>query len=31
VTDWARWLPVLTGAALWPVLTGFLGRFLTRA
>jgi rod shape-determining protein MreD len=30
VTDWARWLPVLTGTLLWPVLTGFLGRFLTR-
>jgi rod shape-determining protein MreD len=30
VTDWARWLPVVTGAVLWPVLTGFLGRFLTR-
>ncbi|HUO80167.1 MAG TPA: rod shape-determining protein MreD [Steroidobacteraceae bacterium] len=25
-----RWLPVLTGALLWPVLTGFLGRLLTR-
>ncbi len=31
VTDWARWLPVLTGALLWPVLAGVLGRFLTRA
>jgi rod shape-determining protein MreD len=30
VTDWARWLPVLTGTLLWPVLTGFLGRFMTR-
>jgi rod shape-determining protein MreD len=30
VTDWARWLPVVTGTLLWPVLTGFLGRFLTR-
>jgi rod shape-determining protein MreD len=30
VTDWARWLPVVTGALLWPVLTGFLGRFMTR-
>jgi rod shape-determining protein MreD len=30
VTDWARWLPVLTGGLLWPVLTGILGRFLTR-
>jgi len=31
VTDWARWLPVLTGAALWPVLAGFMGRFTARA
>lgn len=30
VTDWARWLPVLTGTLAWPVLTGFLGRFLMR-
>jgi rod shape-determining protein MreD len=30
VNDWARWLPVFTGTLLWPVLTGFLGRFLTR-
>jgi rod shape-determining protein MreD len=30
VTDWARWLPVVTGTLLWPVLTGFLGRVLTR-
>ena len=27
---WVRWLPVLTGALLWPVLSGFLGRLLTR-
>ncbi|MCZ8131872.1 MAG: rod shape-determining protein MreD [Steroidobacteraceae bacterium] len=31
VTDWMRWLPVLTGAMLWPVLAGFMGRFLSRA
>jgi len=28
---WFRWLPVLTGALLWPVLTGFLGRIMTRS
>ncbi len=27
---WVRWLPVLTGTVLWPVLSGFLGRLLTR-
>jgi len=27
LTDWARWLPVLTGALIWPVLDGVLGRF----
>jgi rod shape-determining protein MreD len=26
VTDWARWLPVVTGTLLWPLLTGLLGR-----
>lgn len=30
VADWTRWLPVFTGALLWPVLMGFMGRFLTR-
>ena len=30
LNTWVRWLPVLTGALLWPVLTGFLGRLLTR-
>lgn len=30
VTDWTRWLPVITGTLLWPVLMGFMGRFLTR-
>jgi rod shape-determining protein MreD len=27
---WVRWLPVLTGTLLWPVLTVFLGHLLTR-
>jgi rod shape-determining protein MreD len=31
VNAWFRWLPVLTGALLWPVLTGFLGRIMTRS
>jgi len=31
VGSWARWLPVLTGALLWPVLTGLLDRHLVRA
>ncbi len=30
VTDWVRWLPVVSGALLWPVVTGFLGRLMTR-
>jgi rod shape-determining protein MreD len=30
VTDWVRWLPVLTGAACWPVLAGLLGRVAAR-
>jgi rod shape-determining protein MreD len=30
VNSWVRWLPVLTGALLWPVLTGFMGRIMTR-
>ena len=30
VNAWVRWLPVATGALLWPVLTGFLGRLMTR-
>ncbi|HXQ63478.1 MAG TPA: rod shape-determining protein MreD [Steroidobacteraceae bacterium] len=30
LTDWARWLPVLTGALLWPLLTGLLGRLTSR-
>ena len=29
VTDWMRWLPVVSGALFWPVLTGILGRFAT--
>ena len=31
VSNWGRWLPVLTGALLWPVLTGFMGRYLARS
>lgn len=30
LSTWARWLPAVTGALLWPVLAGFMGRFLTR-
>lgn len=30
VTAWVRWLPVLTGALLWPVLTGLMGRIMIR-
>ena len=30
LTDWARWLPVLTGALLWPLLAGLLGRLTMR-
>jgi rod shape-determining protein MreD len=30
VTDWVRWLPVFSGALLWPLLTGILGRFVRR-
>ena len=31
LTDWVRWLPVVTGALLWPVLAGVLDRLMTRA
>lgn len=31
VTDWARWLPVLTGALCWPLLTGLYSRLALRA
>jgi len=31
VTVWTRWLPVLVGAAFWPLLSGFLSRFAARA
>ena len=31
VTDWARWLPVLTGTLLWPVLAGMMGRLTSRS
>jgi len=27
LTDWARWLPAITGALIWPLLDGVLGRF----
>jgi rod shape-determining protein MreD len=30
VTDWARWLPVLTGALCWPPLTGLYARLPIR-
>ena len=30
VTDWARWIPVLTGTIVWPILVGVLSRFLVR-
>lgn len=30
IVHWGRWLPVLTGAALWPVLTGLYGRLPVR-
>jgi len=30
LTDWARWLPVLTGALLWPPFTGLMGRITAR-
>jgi rod shape-determining protein MreD len=31
LTNWGRWLPVLTGALLWPLLTGLLARVTSRA
>ena len=30
IVDWGRWVPVLTGAALWPLLMGLYGRLLVR-
>ena len=30
LTDWARWLPVITGALIWPLLAGLLGRLTAR-
>ena len=30
LTDWARWLPVVTGALLWPVFNGLMGRITVR-
>jgi rod shape-determining protein MreD len=29
LTDWARWLPAITGALMWPLLDSLLGRFAT--
>ena len=31
VTDWTRWIPVLTGAAAWPFLSAYLTRVAARA
>ncbi len=31
VTAWTRWLPVLTGAVCWPLLSGFYNRLAIRA
>jgi rod shape-determining protein MreD len=31
VTAWVRWLPVLTGALFWPVMTGLMGRVVSRS
>ena len=31
VTDWTRWIPVLTGAAAWPFLSAFFTRAAARA
>ncbi len=30
LTDWIRWLPVLTGALLWPLVTSLFGRIVAR-
>ena len=30
VTAWVRWLPVLTGTLLWPLVIGLLGRLTVR-
>lgn len=30
LTDWARWLPVLTGALLWPLFSGLMDRTVVR-
>ncbi len=31
LNDWTRSLPAITGALLWPAVTGLLGRFASRA
>ena len=28
VTDWGRWMPVLTGTVIWPILVGVLSRLI---
>jgi rod shape-determining protein MreD len=30
LTDWIRWLPVLTGALIWPLVTGLMRRLVAR-
>ena len=30
LTDWIRWLPVLTGALIWPLVAGLMGRLVAR-
>lgn len=30
MTLWVRWLPILTGAICWPLLSGLLGRYSAR-
>jgi rod shape-determining protein MreD len=31
LTDWVRWLPVVTGALLWPVQVGLMDRLMARS
>ena len=31
VTDWVRWIPVLSGTVLWPVLVGLFSRLIARS
>ena len=30
LTDWIRWVPVITGALVWPLVTGLMGRLVAR-